>query len=268
MPLLTPQAEYFRWTVEQPFNTFRKMSNNHSNVFQEIVDYRRSVRKYVEDPNLPQAVERSLQRAVLAPNSSNMQLWEFYRIQSPEKRAELATYCLNQNAAKTAQELVVVVVRGDLWRQRAAFNLEKIKEQLKLTPDRPAIGGSPLLYYGKLIPMLYWNDPFGIAGCLRTIMQFFVGLTKPTVRDVSRNDMRIVTHKSAALAAQTFMLSMAAEGFDTCPMEGFDSHRVRKMLKLPNRAEINMVISTGKRAEDGIYNTRWRVPFEDVVKYV
>ena len=31
--------------------------------------------------------------------------------------------------------------------------------------------------------------------------------------------MRIVAHKSAGLAAQNFMISMAAIGYDTCPME-------------------------------------------------
>jgi nitroreductase len=38
--------------------------------------------------------------------------------------------------------------------------------------------------------------------------------------------MRIVA-QSAALAAQNFMISMAAVNYDTCPMEGFDSLRVK-----------------------------------------
>jgi nitroreductase len=45
----------------------------------------------------------------------------------------------------------------------------------------------------------------------------------------------------AALAAQNFMISMAAVNYDTCPMEGFDSLRVKKILNLP-AAEINMII--------------------------
>jgi nitroreductase len=40
----------------------------------------------------------------------------------------------------------------------------------------------------------------------------------------------IVAQKSAALAAQNFMISMAAVNYDTCPMEGFDSLRVKKIL--------------------------------------
>ena len=76
--------------------------------------------------------------------------------------------------------------------------------------------------------------------------------------------MRIVAHKSAGLAAQNFMISMAAIGYDTCPMEGSDTLRVKKILKLPRGAEINMVIGCGVRDENGIYGPRFRVPFEEV----
>jgi hypothetical protein len=47
-------------------------------------------------------------------------------------------------------------------------------------------------------------------------------------------------------------------------MEGFDSRRVKKLLKLPYGAEINMVVSCGIREEGGIWGDRMRVPFEEV----
>ena len=78
--------------------------------------------------------------------------------------------------------------------------------------------------------------------------------------------MRIVAHKSAGLAAQTFMLSMAAEKYDTCPMEGSDTLRIKKILKLPFSSEINMVISCGIRKAEGIYGDRFRIPFKTVYK--
>ncbi|MFM9003951.1 MAG: nitroreductase family protein, partial [Flavobacteriales bacterium] len=132
--------------------------------------------------------------------------------------------------------------------------------------DRPAYKGqSALSYYGKLMPLLYNNDAFGIRGGIKRLVAFFIGLRRPMVREVAGSDMRIVAHKSAALAAQTFMLSMVAEGHDTCPVEGFDSRRVKKLLKLPRRAEINMVITCGKRIPEGIYGPRFRVPLKEVV---
>jgi nitroreductase len=86
--------------------------NHNAIVFDEIVTARRSVRIYDENADWDEsAVTRSLERALLAPNSSNLQLWEFYRVASPDKKAMLAKFCLGQNAAKTAKELIVVVTR-------------------------------------------------------------------------------------------------------------------------------------------------------------
>jgi nitroreductase len=76
--------------------------------------------------------------------------------------------------------------------------------------------------------------------------------------------MRVVAHKSAGLAAQNFMISMAAIGYDTCPMEGSDTLRVKKILNLPRKAEINMIIGCGIRDEKGIHGEQFRVPFEEV----
>ena len=64
------------------------------------------------------------------------------------------------------------------------------------------------------------------------------------------------------------MISMAAIGYDTCPMEGFDSRRIKKLLNLPGRAEITMVIGCGLRDEKGVYGPRFRVPFDTVYKQV
>ncbi|MDX5476953.1 MAG: nitroreductase family protein, partial [Cyclobacteriaceae bacterium] len=97
------------------------------------------------------------------------------------------------------------------------------------------------------------------------MIALFVGFARPMVREVSETDVRISVHKSAALAAMTFMYAMKAEGCDTCPMEGFDSKRVKQLLNLPSGAEINMIIGCGKGLPEGIYGDRFRVPNEEVI---
>ena len=76
--------------------------------------------------------------------------------------------------------------------------------------------------------------------------------------------MRIVAHKTCGLAAQNFMISMAAIDYDTCPMEGTDTWRIKKLLGLPKASEINMLVSCGIRKPEGIYGKRFRIPFEKV----
>jgi nitroreductase len=73
-------------------------------------------------------------------------------------------------------------------------------------------------------------------------------------------------HKSTALACAHYMLAMRAEGFDSCPMEGFDALRVRRLLGLPRGAKVTMVISSGRRAAGGVYGPRFRFPRETFVK--
>jgi nitroreductase len=84
-------------------------------------------------------------------------------------------------------------------------------------------------------------------------------MKKPTPREpIHAGQMRIWAHKTTALAAQNFMLAARAEGFDSCPMEGLDSYRVKRLLGLPRAAGISMAISVGKRAEGGVYGSRFR----------
>ncbi len=237
----------------------------YSKEFDSLLAHRRSVRVYDPDKKVEEETMRKcLKRATLAPNSSNLQLWEFYWIRNEEKKKKLTEYCLNQNAAKTAQELVVIVVRKDLWKKRAKFNFDEMKKAFKgkETSNRAKMVFN---YYGKLIPGLYYNDYLGVLGFFKWVAVSIYGIFKPIYRQVTSTDSRIVAHKSAALAAQTFMLALAAEELDSCPMEGIDSLRIKKMLNLPWNAEINMVISVGTRKDEGVYGERLRVDNKEVI---
>ena len=237
----------------------------HSSAFQSIVEFRRSNRKFDPEVEVPEAVmQRSLERTTLSPNSSNMQLWEFYWIQSPEEKEKFHALCLGQSAAKNPGHLVVFVTRKDLWKSRAQWNLNRIKESLQgKEPSKMEKRG--LDYYGKLMPLLYRQDPFGIFTFVRKCICIWMGMRKPFMRFGGEADQRVMAHKSCALAAQTFMLSIAAEGLESCPMEGFDAVRVKKALNLPSGAEINMIIAVGKGTEEGIWGPRFRVPNEEVI---
>lgn len=239
--------------------------NDAAVLFDKIVRERRSMRIYDDQTKMDEgAVQRSLERAVLAPNSSNMQTWEFYRVQDPVKKKQIAKFCMNQNSAKTAHELILVVVRRDKWKDRAKANYNY---HTNIFGDRELTAREKrkLKYYSRLMPIYYFQDWFGIIGMFRKMIVFFSSFFRPVVLAVSKNDLKLVCHKSAALAAQTFMLSMQAEGYATCPMEGFDSWKVRRYLKLPFSADISMIISCGPPTERGIYHAQFRVPNEEVI---
>ena len=214
---------------------------------EEVLNFRRSVRRYDKNkPIDPEKVKHCLELATLAPNSSNMQLWEFYQITNPGLMAKVSEACLGQSAASTAD-----FEEGNIRR-----NSPKERQEKRIR-DRK-------LYYGKLMPFIYARF-FGLLGLFRVILARTISLFRPMMLEVSECDMRVTVNKSCALAAQTFMIAMANEGYDTCPLEGFDSRRMKKLLKLPHGAGINMVIPCGIRdGNKGIWGERGRVPFDEI----
>lgn len=172
--------------------------------FESIVQSRRSVRKYDASAEFNHDdVAKALELTTLSPNSSNMQMWEFHRVISEDKKAALAELCMGQNAAKTANELVVFVATTHNWKERAKRNAETVRQAFEGRDD--AAAKRALKYYEKLIPMVYNNDAFGVRGVVRKLYSWWLGRNKPMVREVSKADVRVCLHKSVSLAAMTFM---------------------------------------------------------------
>src|SRR6056300_1728862 len=97
----------------------------------DAIKYRRSVRVFSNKNIDTEKVKKCLHNAILAPNSSNLQLWEFIHVNDEKVIKKLTKACFNQNAAKTAKQLVVIVVRKDLWKKRDNWNIEVISNQSK-----------------------------------------------------------------------------------------------------------------------------------------
>ena len=233
----------------------------------QAIDFRRSVRVYNPEKQIDvNKVKKCIEQAHLAPSSSNMQLWEFHHIVSKKKKKEIAISCFNQPAANTAEQFLIVVVRRDLWKKRLNSNLNNIKTSLsKIKNLDPVKREKALYYYEKLVPMIY-SDFYGIKGVFKKLYVKTISLFKPMYQEVGNSDVRVIVHKSAALAAQTFMISMAGIGYDTCPMEGFDSNRIKKNLNIPSKTEISMVIGCGIRKNEGVYGKRFRIPNDETYR--
>ncbi len=234
--------------------------------FIKVVESRRSVRGFDGKHLPPEIMRKCLELALLAPSSSNLQPWEFYWIKNQDKRAALNRAFLSQPAVTTAGDLVVCVARTRTWRKNAKQMLEVFKEQeLKGRP----VGSSVRYYYEKLVPFVYAVGPFGVFGFIKKFVFFFRGLATPTPREpTSCSDMKIWAVKSASLACENLMLSLRAAGYDSCPLEGMDSSRVKRILSLPCDAEVVMGVSAGKRVDGGVYGPRVRFDSGQFIKEI
>ena len=219
------------------------------------------MRRFTDEPVPDEVVEKCLDLAMLAPNSCNLQPWEFYRIKTPAVKEKIVHACLSQNAARTSQELIAVVARTDTWRKHCT-------EQLRQWPD-PEVPRIIDTFYRYVAPFQYAQGPLSVFGYAKKAFYGVVGLARPVPRGpYSHAEMREWAMKSTALAAENLMLGFRAFGYDTCPMEGFDAWRAKRALKLPKDAEIVMFVGVGKRADNGIYNSRLRFAREQFVHEV
>lgn len=224
--------------------------------FEKIILDRRSVRIFDQSPVPEAVVEKCLDLALLAPNSSNLQPWEFHWVRDETKRKALVEACLSQAAAATAAELIVCVARTNTWKHACADMISQFTAKEK---EGVRIPGAAWHYYRKLVPVMYEQGWFSVLGYVKKLIFFFIGLTKPMMREpTSHQDMRIWAVKTTALACENLMLAATAQGYDSCPMEGMDSRRVRKIINLPRHSDVVMVIALGKRAPNGITLPRIR----------
>ena len=228
-------------------------------LFYPAVESRRTVRDFLPEAVPQDVLDRCLDAARLAPSSSNLQPWEFVVIRDPKIRNQANAVCLDQQPARTAPLLVALVMHRDTWRR----NRDEI---LRIFESRGPLRKSHGSYYRRIIPAVYITGPFGLLGPLKRLFSRVLSLFKPTPNLMAREDVRIMAHKSTALAAATFMLALRAEGYDSCPMEGFDPWRAKALLDLPRGAEVSMFLALGKRSDKGLWWDRVLMPRDWAVR--
>ena len=234
-----------------------------SEAFTQLVDARRSVRRFEQESIPDEVVEKCVDLALKAPNSSNLQPWEFYWLQSKEQRDKVAEFCLSQPAAATAPTLIVCVARIDTWRRNSAKMVEAFRQTDSEVPKKAYD------YYQKLVPFVYTIGPLGILGRVKALAAWFASWFRPTPAvPANRDQLFTWAIKSTALGCQNLMMAFRSYGYDTCPMEGCDPRRIKRLLGLGRGAEVVMVISAGKRADGGVYGNRLRFDRELFIKRI
>lgn len=234
----------------------------HLDSFRAVVSSRRSVKRFTDTPIPDEVLHDCLDMALLAPNSSNLQPWEFIIIKTPELRDQAIKACLNQNAAKSSQVLMAIVARTDTWQEHAA-------DMLKYWPAKP-VPSIVTRYYTKLTTANFSLGPMNALAPLKWAGVQLSRLTKGATSDAhySHNTIKLWATKSTALAAENLMLAFRAYGFDSCPMEGFDHVAMSKLLRLNKHQSIVMMLGAGERADNGIYHPQFRFERERFIKEV
>ena len=86
--------------------------------FFEVVNNRRSVRKFTNAEVPEDVIRKCLKASLQAPNSSNLQPWEFYWIRSAEKKKKVVKACFSQNMSFFPLDLRIILfiaVWQEVW---------------------------------------------------------------------------------------------------------------------------------------------------------
>lgn len=140
------------------------------------------------------------------PSAFNLQHWRLLVVDNAEQRQALRKVGWDQSQITDSSMLIVLCADLDVWETQ----VKSIWQDAK--PDvRDIMCGAVDAYYR--------NKP-----------------------QVQRDEIM----RSAGLFAQTLMLLAQEQGYDSCPMDGFDFADVANVINLPSHYQICLMVAIGK----------------------
>ena len=201
---------------------------------------RRAVRHYDPGPVPRELLIKLLDQVRLTPSGWNLQPVHFVLVTDSEQKRLLRHACLGQPQIGQAPAVVVFAPDLEPHRGRLEAILARDLENGSVTPEYAK-------FSGRTIRLLFESGPLGLLGAAKRaaihLMSWFRPMPAP---NLSRHQRRIWSLRQAAMAAQTFLLLVADHGLASCPMEGFDPRRVRRVLDIPRRYMIALVVTVGR----------------------
>jgi len=218
------------------------MANNlavKSNSTFSAIRARRSVRRFSADP-IPDALLLELMSlANRAPSGFNLQPWHFIVVKDPHVKELLYHVALNQQQVLDAPVTVVFVADPKFWTTHYKSLLQKALDSQLITKERAS-------KYSRSVRLLFQTGPFGVFGFLKRAFAPILRLLTPIPNLVtSSHEAAHYVHSQTMFAVGTFLIAAKAAGVDTCPMEGFDELRLKKLLNIPSYMKVSAIVPTG-----------------------
>ena len=224
------------------------MNQNPLKDFQTLARGRRSVRDFKPDALPEGALDQLLEAARWAPSGYNLQPVHFVVVTEQTQKTALRAACMDQRQVSEAPACVVFV--GDRLVAKNHFD-----QVLALDQEAGAINQEYERLMRKFVPLAFSIGPFGLGwlwkAALARPMSWFTAI--PTFPAVHR---RFWLAKQVGLSAMNFMLAAHAAGLGSCPMEGFDTRRVGRVLGTPRHMEPMLVVPVGYTAKTDLIKTR------------
>lgn len=218
--------------IDSQVNVQPSITGNNEMSFIQVVNSRRSVRKYDSSVRIPEEeLIELLQSATKAPSAANMQPWRFMVVTDEELKQKLVPIANNQSQVGEAS--AVIIVMADL-------------EMYNLAED----------IFGAAYKAGYMSEEVK-NNMINNYSKMFAALPKDKLREMVAFD--------TGLVAMQLMLAARAKGYDTVPMGGYNRDQAKELLGISDRYLPTLMLPIGKAAVQGHPTTR--LPMEKVVYF-
>ncbi|MEM6553779.1 MAG: nitroreductase family protein [Planctomycetota bacterium] len=191
----------------------------------DAIYQRRAVKHFDPEHTMPDDVlTKLLEATIQSPTSFNIQHWRFVVVKDKALRQKVRE--LGNDQAQITDASVLIIMTADIkaW-----------------TKD----------------PQRYW------ANAPQEVSDLLVGWMGP-FHEGREQLQRDEAMRSMGMAMQTLMLAAKAEGYDSCPMIGYDFDAVAPLINLPPDHAIGPLVVLGKKTKDS-WPKPGQLPLSEVV---
>ena len=199
-----------------------------------IINERRSANNFIEGIKIPQEdFNEIFDQLRLAPSCFNLQHTHYLVITDHDSKELLRKAAFNQYKIHTASAAILVLGDKDAYK-----DAEKI-------------------YSGFLHLGIYADFEY------QKLIQDITGLYESRGKDFQRDE----AIRNASLSAMMFMLIAKDLGWDTCPMIGFETDKMKELYNIPENLEPVMLITMGKEDANNRRMRGYRKPVGEYVTF-
>lgn len=203
----------------------------------DAIKTRRAINFFEPNIEIPdEKIKEVLELANLCPSSFNLQPWQVIVVKSPEKKKVLRQCAMNQQKVEDASAVFVIV--GDP---------AVVEENIDNIFDKQ-------IEYGYMKPEL---------------KQVYKDVSKKLYGEPDSVTRKIFAAKNAGLFGMNLMIAAKGLGFETHPMDGFDSECIKKEFHIPVDKIIPMIIAIGYLKKDcNLLQRPYRRPIDEFVTFL
>lgn len=202
--------------------------------FISLVKERRSANKFIPEIEIPDSdLEEMFNLVKFAPSAFKLQHTRYVVVKDPAVKENVYQAANKQYKVKSASAVVVVLGHMDAYKDAARIN-------------------EGFLHLGVMNKQEYDLT-------VESVNLFY--------EDRGEVFMREEAIRNASLSAQLFMLAAKHQGWDTCPMIGFDPEAIKRELQIPERYVPALLIAVGKEDTSKRRPRGYRKPVGEFVSY-